>query len=641
MQNNSQFSPPRGGTELMIEKLIHHCGSAWQNLCNIMLTVPPTQSVTRNHKPNVLWCHLNEENDNVQGLKDEKNRDAIDHFVFVSQTQSDRFIKKFELSVAKTLVISNAIQPIPFVPRSNTGKLQLIYTSMPWRGLHLLLDIWQQLDRQDVELVIYSSLEIYGSEYAQATQHLYQHILDRAATTPGVIFRGYGSNDQVRQSLSQAHIFAYPSVFAETSCLSAIEAGAAGCNLLVTDFGALPETCQQWADYVPFTINKRKLMADFVEKIHATVDNYWSQQNQMHLQQQSEWFNSTYDWDARQHEWHDFFRSLNPQYDSTTAPPAAPAFEAKVQQQVWNTPISLDIPMRPPVSTPPTLAASALPPVTRRVMVGTPSYDGKVEAWYMNSLLQCVKMSIPKGIDITTTWVSYDSLIQRARNDVLHLAIEGGFDDLIMIDADIEWQPQWLFDLLDYPVDVVGGTYPKKGDAEIYVVQHMKQVLEYNAQGLLKVDGLGTGFLRMSRKACQHLYDSGTPYFHNNRHQRWVFNVGIQDGDIMSEDIDMCHRLRDAGFDIWLDPGMTCNHIGIKKFTGDFQTWIKTLNFPEVAATTQTEIATMPPAQPNPPMMPTMPTRSDSAFAVPPVSAPSTPVAAPCQTNLGPQRRRL
>jgi glycosyltransferase involved in cell wall biosynthesis len=154
-----------------------------------------------------------------------------------------------------------------------------------------------------------------------------------------------------------------------------------------------------------------------------------------------------------------------------------------------------------------------------------------------------------------------------------------GCDDLVFIDSDIEWQPEWFFRLLNYDVDVVGGTYPKKGDHEEYVVRKINNTDIDRTTGLLEVDGLGTGFIRLSKRAIQHLWDTSEPYVDkkDNLERRMVFDVVIIDHDMVSEDILMCMKLQDGGFKIYLDPTMTCNHIGTKKYTGDFKHWYNTL----------------------------------------------------------------
>lgn len=232
-------------------------------------------------------------------------------------------------------------------------------------------------------------------------------------------------------------------------------------------------------------------------------------------------------------------------------------------------------------------------------MIGTPCYDGRLDVWYTNSLVNTIKQSYAHDVQITPMWVSFDALIQRARNDTIQLALEGDFDDLIWIDSDIEWEPEWFFKLLDHPVDVVGGTYRKKGDREEYVIRVPGK--SDSATGLIEVQGLGTGFLRMNRTAMQYLWDSNKSYIDkkDNKERRMIFDVIVTDNDLMSEDIYALQKLIDGGFKIWLDPTMTCSHIGPYKFKGDFSTWYKngmqlTVGAPAIVKSQPPRIPTLP-----------------------------------------------
>lgn len=218
----------------------------------------------------------------------------------------------------------------------------------------------------------------------------------------------------------------------------------------------------------------------------------------------------------------------------------------------------------------------------RKVMIGTPCYDGRIDVWYANSLMNTIKMGIERDIEILPMWVSFDALLQRARNDTIHVALESGMDDLIWIDSDIEWQPEQFFKLLDYPVDVVGGTYRKKGDREEYVLRQLSKKPRDPITGLTEVDGLGTGFVKFSRAAMQHLWDVSRSYMDpkDDKERRMIFDVVIENiggiDQMVSEDIHAFNKLKAGGFQIWLDSQITCNHIGPYKFTGDFEKWYNT-----------------------------------------------------------------
>lgn len=220
----------------------------------------------------------------------------------------------------------------------------------------------------------------------------------------------------------------------------------------------------------------------------------------------------------------------------------------------------------------------------RKVMIGTPCYDGRLDVWYTNSLSNTIKQSFEHEIEIIPMWVSFDALLQRARNDTIQIALEMECDDLIFIDSDIEWEPSDFFKLLNYEEDVVGGTYPKKSSIEEYVLRQLTVNQPDPTTGLIPVDGLGTGFVKISKKAMQYLWDVSEPYIDpkDNMERRMIFDVVVKNKSLHSEDIHMFDKLAEGGFKIWLDPDITCNHTGPKKFTGDFRKWYDRRNPPPV-----------------------------------------------------------
>jgi hypothetical protein len=212
----------------------------------------------------------------------------------------------------------------------------------------------------------------------------------------------------------------------------------------------------------------------------------------------------------------------------------------------------------------------------RNVLIATPAYDGRLDVWYTNSLINTVRIAQASNIFVHPVFMSYDALIQRARNDLFGIAVEGEYDDMIFIDSDMEWNPHWVMELLARPEDVVGGTARKKtDDAEIYVTKTRDLTVHEN--GLIKVDALGTGFVRLSRKAFTALWEASPEYANEGRVRRMVCDVQIVDGVLYSEDTVLFKKLAELGFDCWLDPRMTCAHIGTKKFYGDIQAFIKRL----------------------------------------------------------------
>ena len=214
-----------------------------------------------------------------------------------------------------------------------------------------------------------------------------------------------------------------------------------------------------------------------------------------------------------------------------------------------------------------------------KVLIATPAHDGRLDVWYTTSLVNSVRIAQENGIFLHPVFMSYDALVQRARNDLFRLALD--YDAVIWIDADLEWHPMWIMELLTSDKDVIGGTYRKKtDDAELYTVKTKNLAAE---DGLIKVDGLGLGFVKMSKKAVEALWETSKSYKNEGKDCKMVCDIAIVDGELVSEDNVVMSKLRDLGFDVWLDPRMTCCHIGTKKFCGNFENFAERLKEPKAA----------------------------------------------------------
>jgi hypothetical protein len=210
----------------------------------------------------------------------------------------------------------------------------------------------------------------------------------------------------------------------------------------------------------------------------------------------------------------------------------------------------------------------------KRVLIGTPAHDGRVDVWYANSLVNTIKMAAQLGIQVDPIYMSYDSLVQRARNDLVRLALEQRYDDLIFIDSDQDWDPAWIFKLLSYEEPVVGGTVVKKSDRILFNVKALKSGVKIAPSGLIEVESIGTGFLKINREALEAVWNISEEYLNEGRKCRMVFDVKLIDGELVSEDNIFCAKWRSLGNQVWIDPNMTCGHVGVKKYTGNFMQFL-------------------------------------------------------------------
>jgi len=292
---------PLGGSELMyytVDKLLK---TGYKDKVNLILSFCDPQYIDPTKK-NILWQQLNTNEETVALMGDPKFVEKIDAFVWVSHWQYEKFLKEFKMPAYKCMVIKNASQPCQWIPREQ-GKFKLVYTSTPWRGLDILIKAFKLLNRSDVELDVFSSTKIYGPKFEEQTKGQFDHLWEECRNTPGITYHGYATNDIVRDTVKKAHIFAYPNTFEETSCISAIEALISGCKVVTTGHGALPETCGEWADYIPYGPNRDIMAERFAHALNRAINQYWTTNTQELLKRQNEYYNGFYSWNTRILEW--------------------------------------------------------------------------------------------------------------------------------------------------------------------------------------------------------------------------------------------------------------------------------------------------------------------------------------------------
>ena len=300
--------PPLGGSELQWNALFAAFSPKLFTNKNIIKSICDPKTLVKN-KINILWEQLSYDQPNVQALRDRKYVDDLDWIIFNSHWSYNQFRLRFQIPEYKSRVIQNFVRPFlyPTDWKSNS-KIKLIYTSTPWRGLAILMRTVEMLNekRKDFEVDIYSSTLLYGSNFDELNKKKYQSLFDKCEEIPNINYKGYATNEEVRQALMKSHILAYPCIFEETSCLAAIEAMAAGCKVVTTNYGALPETCGRFARYICFEPHVQRLIDSYVEVLNEEMDNIFSEKTLESLQYQVNHYNTEWSIETRLKEWEAF-----------------------------------------------------------------------------------------------------------------------------------------------------------------------------------------------------------------------------------------------------------------------------------------------------------------------------------------------
>lgn len=208
----------------------------------------------------------------------------------------------------------------------------------------------------------------------------------------------------------------------------------------------------------------------------------------------------------------------------------------------------------------------------RRVAILTPSYDGKVVCDFAVTMAEIFRTK-PADMDISLQFWMGEALIQKARSNLFCDAYLNGFNDVVFIDADQSFSTQAFFDLLKHPVHAVGIPVPMKTDQERYNIRpEAFDKHRWDGElGLLEVEVIGTGMLRLDRQAMDVLWDRSQRYQDGDTERRLICEVEIVKGGMISEDVHLCNTLRSAGVTVYADIKHTCDHFGTKRYTGNYR----------------------------------------------------------------------
>ena len=301
---------PKGGTELQFEFLRKHVDPKVLDQVQICTSVPEKIKLHPT-KVNILWQKNSYDQPNLAPwFQDQSNHNKYDWYVFNSHWSYEKFRTYFKLPTEKCVVIKNGIEKIePIQTTYQKGKaIRIIHQNTPWRGLNVLLGAMQLVKNPLITLDVYSSTEVYGKSFYEQNDKYYKTLYEQADAIPNVNYIGYKPNEYIREHLKDYRMYAYPSTFEETSCISLLECMAAGLYCITTDLGALFETGAEFPMYIPYTDNYKLLASKFAQGIEAAAASLEHEAINDHLKFQIKYTNKYYNWNKQGVAWTRFLQ---------------------------------------------------------------------------------------------------------------------------------------------------------------------------------------------------------------------------------------------------------------------------------------------------------------------------------------------
>lgn len=309
--NDGTAKNGKGGTEMVRNTLLEKISPEYWNDFKIIHS-RVRDDFFEEGKHHILLCHDLWSDPEVAHLQEKSSRERFAKIAFVSNHQFSKYNLMLGIPYSEAMIMPNAIEPFgkEEVEKSKEGPIRLIYHTTPHRGLHLLVPAFEFVSARanvDVELDVFSSFEAYG--WAERDEP-YRKIFDKCREHPKINYHGYQPNEVVREALKKAHVFAYPSIWEETSCIAAMEAMSAKCVTVCSNYGALPETTSGFAVMYQHHEDPNEHVNEFATILLEVVNNYWNDGLQSKIEFQKVYADGFYNWNNRIIEWETWLKHI-------------------------------------------------------------------------------------------------------------------------------------------------------------------------------------------------------------------------------------------------------------------------------------------------------------------------------------------
>lgn len=220
----------------------------------------------------------------TRGLGDKQVVDNIDALLTVSEWHAQHLCDASGFPRDKAYVLGNGVEPTRFIGKEERARKRMFYSSVPYRGLQLMPAILSKIAEKhpDVEFHNFGGFKVYMDAVGQQDKERFERLLQELSRFPQFVHHGNVTQAELAREMMRSSILCYPNTFLETSCMTALEAQAAGCAVVTSALGALPETVGEAGILVPGEPGSAEYLDEFVSALDRLLssDSEWRQRSE-------------------------------------------------------------------------------------------------------------------------------------------------------------------------------------------------------------------------------------------------------------------------------------------------------------------------------------------------------------------------
>jgi glycosyltransferase involved in cell wall biosynthesis len=235
-----------------------------------------------------------------------------DRILALSEWHKQTLMNCHSISGDCITVTRNGIDLNRFNKQVKRNRYKVVNSSSPDRYLAVLLDCWMDIKTQVPQATLDIFYGFKNWEFVAQRDPDQMALIERLKTQMeimkpvGVNFRDRVNQEQLAEEFLSAGVWAYSTWFSESSCISAMEAQAAGLRIVTSPIAALNETVANRGVLVPGEWTSQGYKKLFVQAVVEALQKE-DDSDRAALQQHAK---SHFDLDTLAQEWEKIFNTL-------------------------------------------------------------------------------------------------------------------------------------------------------------------------------------------------------------------------------------------------------------------------------------------------------------------------------------------
>lgn len=235
-----------------------------------------------------------------------------DRILALTEWHKQNLMQAHNLHSDHIVVTRNGIDLNRFDNKLDRNPAKAVNSSSPDRSWPVLLECWPEIKKQvpEAELHLYYGFKNWEFSAQNNPEHqtLIASIKSKIAelSSQGVVYHDRISQKDLANEFLSAGAWIHPTWFSETSCITAMEAQAAGLHMVTSSIAALNETVANRGTLIPGAWTSPEYKNQFIQSVVSAL----KEQNKLNRTKLQTYARENFGLDMLAKEWDDMFSSL-------------------------------------------------------------------------------------------------------------------------------------------------------------------------------------------------------------------------------------------------------------------------------------------------------------------------------------------